>query len=329
MVSQTGAAKNGTRVKTFGMGTALLCLMHVLTPMKVRSPDLHCFRAPTAAAKFNMASSTCFQGLQLHGCHRLGFLRIPRSSSSQKLLSDSVERYQLHSVAGESSKGLRVSHPGKAQLRCEFHLFSQRVNTQDATSTKPYCGHTLLGRGCKSHQGLPRYQRAPQLLSVGQQTARKAIRGGLRCSQAAGLRLAAEGQAEKTCCDCGYSKPLEDFQEIRSSPDGRRTMCRACFATFRVKQQGEELYHLELTPAEAWEKARPCRKCSNMKELRDFMRYAKNKDGLHSLCRSCRSQVNHKGSSHPRTSVGTTTCTNCMKEKPTGEIFRTRPKSMV
>jgi hypothetical protein len=102
------------------------------------------------------------------------------------------------------------------------------------------------------------------------------------------------GQAEKTCCDCGYSKPLEDFQEIRSSPDGRRTMCRACFATLQEKKARKQLHHLELTPAEAWEKARPCQKCSNLKELRDFVRVAKRKDGLGSVCRSCRSQGNRK-----------------------------------
>jgi hypothetical protein len=267
-----------------------------------------------------MASSTCSQGLRLHGCHRLAYLRILRNSSSQEFLSDCVGRYQLHSVARESRTGLHVRHLGKAQLPCELHLFSQGVNTQYASSTKPYCGHTSLGRGCESHHGLRRYQRAFEMLSVGQQTARKAIRGGSRCSQAAGLRLAAKGQAEKTCCDCGYSKPLGDFQEIRSSPDGCRSMCRACFATLSYKQQGKELYHLELTPAEAWERARPCRKCSNMKELRDFTRNAKNRNGLGSLCRSCHCQQNGKRSSHPRTSAGTSTCTVCMKEKSTGEF---------
>jgi hypothetical protein len=72
----------------------------------------------------------------------------------------------------------------------------------------------------------------------------------------------------KSCSVCQYSKMLEDFEETASTEDKRHEMCRACLATLRKMSRGEELYHLRLTPEEAWERAKTCRRCFRSKELR-------------------------------------------------------------
>jgi hypothetical protein len=33
---------------------------------------------------------------------------------------------------------------------------------------------------------------------------------------------------EKRCCDCGHTKPLEDFHVNLAMPDGRQYRCKSC-----------------------------------------------------------------------------------------------------
>jgi hypothetical protein len=41
-------------------------------------------------------------------------------------------------------------------------------------------------------------------------------------------RAASKGRYRKRCTCCGKSKPVEQFYATAKSPDGRRTMCKAC-----------------------------------------------------------------------------------------------------
>jgi hypothetical protein len=72
----------------------------------------------------------------------------------------------------------------------------------------------------------------------------------------------------KSCSVCKYSKVLEDFEEMVATEDKRHEMCRACLATLRATFRQEELFHLRLTPEEAWERAKTCKTCFRKKEVR-------------------------------------------------------------
>jgi hypothetical protein len=77
----------------------------------------------------------------------------------------------------------------------------------------------------------------------------------------------------KRCSVCVYSKLLVDFAETASSKDKRRDACGACSAAKRARRfEGKELYHLELTPEKAWERAKVCSKCGVRIEIRDHIR---------------------------------------------------------
>jgi hypothetical protein len=94
----------------------------------------------------------------------------------------------------------------------------------------------------------------------------------------------------KRCSVCGYSKLLVDFEGSVTTKDKRTEVCRACLAAKRARHfEGRELYHLELTPEEAWERAKICTSCLVLKEIREFYRRELSKDGTTSRCRSCTS----------------------------------------
>jgi hypothetical protein len=97
------------------------------------------------------------------------------------------------------------------------------------------------------------------------------------------------GRQVKTCTKCQYPRLLLDFRETEISVDKRQDVCRACMATISAMSNCKELYHLALTPAEAWSRAKTCIKCGNIKEIRDFAHNARKSDRTERFCRSCRS----------------------------------------
>jgi hypothetical protein len=123
----------------------------------------------------------------------------------------------------------------------------------------------------------------------------------------------------KRCSVCGYSKLLVDFAETASSKDKRRDACRACSAAKRARRfEGRELYHLELTPEKAWERAKICTKCGVRKGLRDFYRHQASKDGIRAQCRSCKS--NYEKSLPAVLPVDIPhRCNNCNEIKPAAD----------
>jgi hypothetical protein len=125
----------------------------------------------------------------------------------------------------------------------------------------------------------------------------------------------------KTCNVCGRSKLLVDFKKTVSSQDERTVTCRACLAALKSMRPGARYVaaHLRLTPEEAWERAKICTSCKITKELRDFVRDARSKDGTWYICRSCMS-IYH-GRQFPKLPVDTPQqCKQCNEVKPATEF---------
>jgi hypothetical protein len=144
--------------------------------------------------------------------------------------------------------------------------------------------------------------------------------GVLECSE--GIRVSAIEpivDAFKRCSACGYSKLLGDFEDTVTTRDKRTEVCRACLAAIRARR-GRELYHLELTPEKAWERAKVCTKCGVRKEFRDFGRNKASKDGTTNQCRSCMS--NHNKARPVVLPVDTPQrCNKCNEMKPAADYF--------
>jgi hypothetical protein len=217
-----------------------------------------------------MVSSISFPHLQARVCQVSISSVVPMSCRAQEAVSESASMHQLKCFALRSREGLPVYVLGKPPSFCRRRLCLQKV-TALAASDASYGQTAVLGRGSHQLQKL-RNEGVLQKTSVGQPvwTVTKGLRRGARCSQAADRGPGREGQAVKTCSACGYTKLHVDFRERASSPDGYHTMCRACLAAFEAKQRGGELHHFKLTPAESWERAKVCVRCSCVKEIRDY-----------------------------------------------------------
>jgi hypothetical protein len=125
----------------------------------------------------------------------------------------------------------------------------------------------------------------------------------------------------KRCSACGFSKLLVDFKDTVSTEDKRTEVCRACLAVNWARCiKGRELYHLELTPEQAWERAKICKKCGVRKEIRDFCRRKASKDGTFAQCRSCKS--NYEKARPAVLPVDTPQrCIRCNEMKPAADYF--------
>jgi hypothetical protein len=126
----------------------------------------------------------------------------------------------------------------------------------------------------------------------------------------------------KRCNVCGYSKLLVDFENTKTTGDKRTEVCRACLAAMKARRlsEGGELYHLELTPNEAWKRAKICKSCGLRKEIRDFSRAHVKKDGTRNKCRSCESNYNK---ARPAVLPVDTPqrCGNCNEIKPAADYY--------
>jgi hypothetical protein len=125
----------------------------------------------------------------------------------------------------------------------------------------------------------------------------------------------------KRCSACGHSKLLGDFEDTVTTEDKRMEVCRACLAAIRARRvKGRELYHLELTPEKAWERAKICSKCVVRKEIRDFFRARASKDGTTTQCRSC---ISNYGKAKPVVLPVDTPqrCYTCNEMKPASNYF--------
>jgi hypothetical protein len=122
----------------------------------------------------------------------------------------------------------------------------------------------------------------------------------------------------KLCTECNYHKLLRDFEETVTSMDRRTDNCRACLATHRARRSGRKLHHLALTVEEAWENAKTCSACFQLKDIRDFAREG---DETRTCCRSC---VSEGDSARPAWTPADTPqqCKHCSVVKPADEFAR-------
>ena len=123
----------------------------------------------------------------------------------------------------------------------------------------------------------------------------------------------------KKCKKCGEFKSIESFGRQSQSKDGRRTQCKQCLAQKRKERRieltcqnpecgvdfthcREVKYCQECSPERMLEKRlstgkKKCTKCRIEKNLTEFFRSNKNKDGRASSCAKCettsRKQVKH------------------------------------
>jgi hypothetical protein len=257
---------------------------------------------------------------------------LPRSCQAHNGTSTRASEHMRNACGLSRLGNSRVFVMDKAPSCCGPRLASQSSNVQAASGTVKGQA-ALLRHKCLSHQMQPRsltrvLRGAIQELSAGLQvrTVRKGFRRGPEWSSQAAEDCgpASEGQAKKTCSDCGYSKLHVDFRERASSADGRHSMCRACLSALETKRLGKELHHLKLTPAEAWERAKPCKGCAEMKEIRHFGRKAHLKDGVHVQCRACVSK--QCKSLQPRMPAEMAVCIRCNEENRADEFSSSKTK---
>jgi hypothetical protein len=209
-----------------------------------------------------MASTSSFHCLQARCSSPSSAVRM---SSQEGMLTGSLKHKRNFLV--QSGATPQILFLGNTRTCYEVCLCSLRIRTQAAFHD--LCGQKPLHkRGGVPHGVLLKSPAVGRNLFAVRDgvPVRKANGSRVRCSQ---IGDSAGKAAGKTCVDCGYSKPLVDFQEMATSADGHHNMCRACLAAFRAKWKGRELHHLELTPAAAWEQAKCCSKCALIKEVQE------------------------------------------------------------
>ncbi|GAQ78261.1 hypothetical protein KFL_000100270 [Klebsormidium nitens] len=120
----------------------------------------------------------------------------------------------------------------------------------------------------------------------------------------------------KTCCQCGFTKMIDDYERTKTSLDERSAGCRACMSALRARRSGRPLYHLGMSVEDAWENAKVCTMCKHLKELRDFARLG---DGTARRCRGCQAKF-----SKPLQAPADTPqkCNECGEVKPASEFHR-------
>ena len=88
----------------------------------------------------------------------------------------------------------------------------------------------------------------------------------------------------KLCTRCREMKPLTDFYLMTNSPDGHQCWCKVCHSSGRIP-----------TPRVVAPKPpgmRFCRRCGETKTTALFPSDRNSKDGLYSLCKSCKNKPN-------------------------------------
>jgi hypothetical protein len=97
----------------------------------------------------------------------------------------------------------------------------------------------------------------------------------------------------KRCPDCDEVKPVADFGENRSNPDGLAWYCKLCFRRraneYYVKKraaEGREVRHRVQVPG-----AKRCAACGDIKALTEFHRSVRQAGGYNCYCKPCRKAI--------------------------------------
>jgi hypothetical protein len=202
---------------------------------------------------------------------------------------------------------LRVQPPLSPNRSSGFTLFARLQVRALISSALLHQEGVVTDEVRKAGTGIGRQKNESKVINV--ELVRKSVDG------------ASGGHPLKLCTECNYHKQLRDFEETVTSIDGRTDYCRACLATLRARRSGRKLHHLALTVEEAWEDAKTCSNCFQLKEIRDFSRNHRSKDGTQSGCRSC---VSEGYSARPAWSPVDTPqqCNHCGVVKPANEFAR-------
>ncbi|MCL1496242.1 hypothetical protein CO583_01790 [Parasaccharibacter sp. TMW2.1882] len=91
----------------------------------------------------------------------------------------------------------------------------------------------------------------------------------------------------KVCRKCGIEKPLSDFVKRKSSPDGRRTFCKACLNMELREQRQPKVNHPPNLSAVVANGKKGCSQCEEMLPVSRFAVSSSRKCGLQSRCRDC------------------------------------------
>ena len=97
-------------------------------------------------------------------------------------------------------------------------------------------------------------------------------------------------EREKQCPDCGDLKPASAYRRNRARPDGLSFYCKDCFARrdaagYRRRQaaRGREVRERVAVP----EGYKCCAKCRAVKELDQFAKAPRQRDGRNCYCKDC------------------------------------------
>src|SRR5262249_5917006 len=94
--------------------------------------------------------------------------------------------------------------------------------------------------------------------------------------------------SERTCTECGQTKPLSGSLSIESTKRGYYGRCRACRnARARARRGAGQVLQVEAA-ASTIPGERTCKECGETKPLSGFLRVKDTKSGYNGRCRLCR-----------------------------------------
>jgi very-short-patch-repair endonuclease len=124
----------------------------------------------------------------------------------------------------------------------------------------------------------------------------------------------------KMCATCRKEKPSTDFHNSKNTSDGLSIRCRECRSNITVNKN-QPIPRVEMPDR------KNCPQCETEKPSTNFWKNPVRKDGLDSVCISCRKDGEQKIINAPKVIKETKICSKCKKVKNTTIDFGKRKKS--
>ncbi|MFA5715611.1 MAG: hypothetical protein WC998_07720, partial [Candidatus Paceibacterota bacterium] len=134
----------------------------------------------------------------------------------------------------------------------------------------------------------------------------------------------------KICTKCGVEKDVGEFAIARSNKDGLQRWCRKC------RKEHDEIVHPNRKHNKHYDDEhgkKTCRKCGVKKDISEFTKNKRSKDGISLYCRECTMEYqesNHPNMKHraPKSKLpGMKTCSSCRIEKPIDAFSKSKNMS--
>lgn len=90
----------------------------------------------------------------------------------------------------------------------------------------------------------------------------------------------------KKCSRCNMILPLEDFWGDRSTKDGKCYWCKNCYTEMR-KTKHSDTEEISI-------KTKKCTKCGKIKNIEEFYKNKRYKDGRYNLCKDCKNNEDRR-----------------------------------